>query len=208
MRVFHHVQRRQAHGLEQFTHALLELSLVGDEAMLLERLANDVFDQPAGVQAGIRVLEDHLDAAAHGLGVVALEGGVRILVVKREAAACGLVQTHQQARHGAFAAAGLTHQGQGLAFFDLETHAVHRMQQRAGLALDHAVEPGGGHVKSLGQVVRLHQSLAFHCCAHAVTSVFVVAPACSQQAARVEPASIRSGRSVMQRSKVWGQRGL
>ena len=66
VRVLHHVQRRQAHGLEQLTHACFQLGLVGDQAMLLERLADDVFHQPARVQAGIRVLENHLDAPAHG----------------------------------------------------------------------------------------------------------------------------------------------
>ena len=175
--------------------------------MLAERFADDGLDGPARVQAGVRVLEDHLDAPAHGLGIGALEGGMRVLAIKSEAAARGLVQAHQQASHRALATAGLAHQGQGFAFFDLETHAIDRVQQRARLALDHTVEPGGGHIKGHGQIVRLHEGRAVHgsCGAHAATPAF--APACSQQAERVLPASIRSGRSRRQRSNALAQRG-
>ena len=176
--------------------------------MLLERLTNDVFHQPARVQAGVGVLEDHLDAAAHGLGISAFEGGVGVLPIKSEATARGVVQAHQQAGHGALATAGFAHQGQRLALLDLEAHTVHSVQQRAGFSFQHAVEPGGRYVEGLGQVVRLHQGLVcgIHGAAHAAT--LVLSAACSQQAARVFPALIRSGRSVMQRSNFCGQRGL
>ena len=57
-----HVDGRQAHRLQQFADALLALGGPGDQAMLDQRLGHDVADTPAGVQAGIRVLEDHLHA--------------------------------------------------------------------------------------------------------------------------------------------------
>ncbi len=229
VRVLHHVQRRQADRLEQFAHPLFQLGAVGDDAVFLERLAHDVFHDPARVQAGVGILEDHLDAPAQLAALRGLERGVGVLAVEGEAAARGLVQAHQQPGDGALAAAGLADQRQGLALLDVETDPVHGMQQLARPPLDDAVQPGHGYVEDLGQVARLHQrsngprARHFVRCgfapwggpaarqhfarigAHAATPTRV---SCSQQAARVAPACRRSGRSTVQRSKARGQRGL
>ena len=103
--VLDHIERRQAHRLEQLGHTGLELFGIADQAVLFERFTNDVVHRPARVQAGVGVLENHLNALAHGLGMVRLESRVGVLPVKGQAAACGLVQAHQQAGHRAFAAA-------------------------------------------------------------------------------------------------------
>jgi hypothetical protein len=111
-----------------------------------------------------------------------------------------------------------------LPFSISKAHAVHRMQQLARLAFEHAVEPGRRDVEGLGQVVRAW-TRARRCLAGitALTSTMGSAahaglvvlrrnlagrPSCSQQAARVAPACSRSGRSRVQRAKTRGQRGL
>ena len=66
-----------------------------------------------------------------------------VLPVKCQTTTRGLVETHQQAGHGAFAAAGLAYQSQCFATLDLEAHAIHGFQHQARFALDHTVQPGG-----------------------------------------------------------------
>ena len=73
--------------------------------MFMQGLAHNGLNRPPWIQAGIGVLENHLDALAHGLGIARLEGGVRILSIKGQAAAGGFIQAHQQTCNGAFAAA-------------------------------------------------------------------------------------------------------
>ena len=155
MRVFGHVQRAQAHRLQQLADALFQLLRVGNQAMLGERLAHNVLHDPARVQRRIRVLKNHLDATPQAQALRRLEGGVRVLPVKRQAAARGRVQAHQQLGHRAFAAAGFAHQRQRFAFFDVEAHAVYCVQEDFGFALQNAVQPRGRHVKRHGEVCRL-----------------------------------------------------
>ena len=206
VRILHHVQRRQAHGLEQIAHLGLELILVGDQPVLDQGLAHDVFHDPARIQAGIGILEDHLDPAAQLEPAGRLEDTVRVQAIELKVAARGRVQPHQQARHGALATARLADQRQRLAFFDFETHAIDRGQILARLALQHAVQPRRRDVERHGQVTRLHQWRLRRGRAHAVTPCWSLA--CSQHAARVAPASNKSGRSRPHRSKTCGQRGL
>ena len=73
--------------------------------MFMQGLAHNGLNRPPWIQAGIGVLKNHLDALAHGLGIARLEGGVRILSIKGQAAAGGFIQAHQQTCNGAFAAA-------------------------------------------------------------------------------------------------------
>ena len=159
VRVLGHVGRRQAHRLQQLSDAPIQRILVRNEAMLDQRLGNDVAHQPAWVEAGVGVLENHLDAPPHGAHVAALECRMGVLAIKVEVAARRLIQSHEQSRHRAFAAARFTDQGQRLAFLDLETHTVDGMQHGLWFALEHAVEPGGGDVKGLGQIHRADQGL-------------------------------------------------
>ncbi len=205
VRVLGHVQRRQADRLQQAADARFQFRFIRDDAVLHQRFADDVLHDPARVQAGVRILEDHLDTPAQLAAVGGLERGVGVLAVEGEAAAGRPVQAHQQLGHRALAAAGLADQGQRLAARDVEAHAVDRVEQLARLALDHPVQPGRRDVEGLGQVVRLHQRRGNRHCAHAETPALV---SCSQHAARVAPASSRSGRSTRQRANTRGQRGL
>ena len=57
---------------QQLADALLAArAAFGDQAVLLQRLADDVLHHPARVQAGVRILEDHLDAPAQLRGPAA-----------------------------------------------------------------------------------------------------------------------------------------
>ena len=69
VRVLDHIKRRQANRLEQFGYSVFQLLLVFDQAMFVQGLAHNGFNRPPGIQAGIGVLENHLDALAHGLGI-------------------------------------------------------------------------------------------------------------------------------------------
>ena len=110
--------------------------------MLFKWLTHDVFHPPAWIERRVRVLKNHLDTTAQCCTLWRLVDGVGILIVKGQAAARGLIQTHQQTRHSAFSATGFTHQCQCLALFNFEADAVHRMQQLPRFALHHPVEPG------------------------------------------------------------------
>ena len=137
VRVLRHVQRRQPHRLRAArrpappaarSSVMMPCSFSGSPTMSSH--------DPARIQAGVRVLEDHLDAPAQLAALRRLERRMRILPVEGQAAARGLVQPHQQPRDRALAAARLAHQRQRLALGDLEAHAVDRVQQLARPAFD------------------------------------------------------------------------
>ena len=207
VRVFRHVQRTQAHRLQQVADFGLQLGCVIDDAVLFQRLANDVFDYPARIQRRIGILKNHLDAFAQFQASGASVSRMGIHTVKVHAAARGLVQTHHEFGHGAFAATGLSHQRQGFAFFNLKGHAIDGLQKQLGLALNHTGQQTGRHVKCHCQVGHRNQGPCRPAglCRHAATPSFC---ATSQQAARVAPAGANTGRSILQRSKTCGQRGL
>ena len=96
--------------------------------MLFEGFAHNGLDGPTWIQAGIRVLENHLNAFAHGLGIVRFEGRMRVFTIKREATPGGLVQAHQQTGHRTFAATRFAHQCQCFAAFNFKTDAIDRFE--------------------------------------------------------------------------------
>ena len=176
VRVLDAVLRREADRLQQCFDPVPQVGLVRDHAVFGQRLGHDVLDDPARVQARVRVLEDHLDAAAQLAALGRLERGMGILAVEGEATPRGRVQTHQQACHGALAATRLADQRQRLAPGDVEAHAIDRLQQQPRRTLDHPVEPGRRHVEGHRQVTRLDQR-------------------CGHVAVRLGCASCRSGRT-------------
>ena len=141
VRVFGHVQRAQADRLEQLADPLFEFLGIGDEAMLGQRLAHNVLHDPAWVQRRVRVLEDHLDAPTQPQALRRLEGGMRVLPVKRQPAPRRRVQAHQQFGNGTLATARFAHQRQCFAFFNVKTHAVYGMKENFGFALQNAIQP-------------------------------------------------------------------
>jgi hypothetical protein len=72
--------------------------------VLAQRLANDVLDTPARVEARVGVLENHLDAPAQLPALRRLECSVGVLAVEGKTASGGVVQAHQKFGDGALAA--------------------------------------------------------------------------------------------------------
>ena len=110
----------EPHHLEQLLHPPLAVSLylVG-----LQRLADDAADGHAGVQRGVRVLEDYLHVAPHGehpLSVVAED----VLALEEYLALGGLQQPQHEPRQRALAATRLPNEAKGLAAPDGQVHAV------------------------------------------------------------------------------------
>src|SRR3546814_19117247 len=68
---------------------------------------------PIGVQAGIGVLEDHLQALAQASGVGARGDGRHVATVEEDARAGRPVQSDDEARHRRLAAAGLADEAEG-----------------------------------------------------------------------------------------------
>ena len=72
--------------------------------MFVQGLAHNGFNRPPGIQAGVGVLKNHLDALAHGLGIARFEGGVSVLSIKGQATPGRLIQAHQKPCNSAFTA--------------------------------------------------------------------------------------------------------
>ena len=117
--------------------------------MDVQRLAHDVGDRHARVQAGIRILEHDLHFLAELVNVL----GRNLLAVVDDLARGGLVQVQYGASHGGLAAAALPHQAQRLAGLDIERDALHGLQGLAG-------KPAGADRKMLFQVLDLEEVFA------------------------------------------------
>ena len=137
--------------------------------MDVQSLADDLAHCHAGVQRGGGVLEDNLHLAAVGqhidlpalgnldvLLLTVLTGGPGILSLENgfaavlDAAGGGGVELENGSAQGGLAAAGLTHQTQGLAPADKEGHVLHRLDAGPVNALDRKV---------FFQVVHLNQDV-------------------------------------------------
>ncbi len=70
MRELAHVGTVQAHRRQQRSHAFGCLRGL-DQALLEQRLGDDVADAPARIEAGVGILEDHLHAPAQRLSRLA-----------------------------------------------------------------------------------------------------------------------------------------
>ena len=115
----------EAHQLHLLQDALIALPAVHLRIVDVQRLAHDIPHAHAGVQRGIRILKDHLHALAVGLHV----GGGDVVAVEYDFSAGRLVEAHDGAPDGGFAAAGLAHQAHRLALLHLEGHAVDRLDE-------------------------------------------------------------------------------
>src|ERR1700716_728842 len=102
--------------------------------MDLERFADDVADGHTRIQRGVRVLEDHLHAAAHLPHVFATK--LRELdAVELHLTRSRLVQLEDRAAGRRLAASGLAHEAERLALLDEEIDPIDRAY-RADLALE------------------------------------------------------------------------
>ena len=122
---------RQADQFHQFIYALVDCLLALYDAGDFQRFGNQLGDAHAGIQRGVRILEDHLDLVAVA---AELSAGQRhnVGAVKQDLPAGGLLQFHDQLSQRGLATTGLAHDAQGRAFFNLQVDIVHRMQFSVG----------------------------------------------------------------------------
>ena len=141
----------QADQLEQLADPRAPLRLVADEVMEIERLAQHRADRHARIEAGIGVLEDHLQAATARAHLVGVERQ-QVVALEAHLAGAGLDQPQHEAADGRLAAARLAHHRERLAFLDMEVDAIDRADMRRGAAEDTAL-----HREVLGQPFDLEQ---------------------------------------------------
>ncbi len=148
------VLRPQAHPLQQLLHRF-----VRGQPLVAVRGGQDLPDGLTGVERGVRILEDHLQVAAHGPHQPLVQRG-QFPSGHRDRARGRLDEPGQQPCDGGLAAAGLADQTQCLSRVYPHRHTVDRP--------DLSDEPPGQAVpyrEPLDQVARLQQR-----CVHALTS--------------------------------------
>ena len=122
----------QAHGVHQLFDPLVQARLVTRVHIVDEHgLCDQLPDGHTGIQAGVWILEDHLHLRAHMVHLGLIHGHEVPALVK-DLAGRRLLQAQHGAAQGGLAAAGLTHHAQGLALFDLQVDAVHRVEKPLG----------------------------------------------------------------------------
>ena len=129
--------RRQADGAEQLLEPGLGLRLVGVEAVGAHPLDEQRLDRLPRVEAGHRVLEDHLHVLALAAQGLALEAG-DVLALEQHRALGGSLEVEDRPAEGRLAAAGLAHEAVGLAAVDLQVDAVDGVDVADGLVEDDA----------------------------------------------------------------------
>ena len=134
MRVAVDVLRVESHHVQEAADVLLALLGVRHDVVDDERLRNDLSDGHAGVQGRIGVLEDELHVAAHLLELL-LAHLRDVLALEEHRAAGGTGEVHDAAARGGLAAAGLSHQAEGLASVDVKRDVVDGVDGPLGEAL-------------------------------------------------------------------------
>ena len=117
--------------------------------MHIQGFADDIGDGHAGVERGIRVLEDHGGLLAE---VVNIGFGLDFFAVVPDFSRSGLIEMQNRAADCRFAAAGFADETQGLALVDGERDAVDSLE---GLGLEHP----HADIKILLEVLDLDQRL-------------------------------------------------
>ena len=141
VREFAAVGRRQLDLPQQVFHALLQVGLVLGEIEGTDRLGDDVEHAPARVEAGVRVLEDHLHAPAERGHVGPAVAASHVVAVELDRAGRRRIEPDHQARHRRLAATRLAYQREGLALGDLDVDAVDGLDDLARPALERAHQP-------------------------------------------------------------------
>ena len=158
--------RGRPHGVDQRHEARGEVGGGFGEAEIADRLGQDVAHSHARIEAGERILEHHLDAAAHA----AQPAGRQIVdapAVQHHLARGDVEQPQDGAADRRLAAAGFADQRQRLAARDLERHAVDRVDD-----VFPAAEQAAAHRKVLFQIVDLKQRDLQQGRAHAAAAAF------------------------------------
>ena len=189
-------RRQAAPGAGSSPTWLSQIGLVLGETEGADRLGDDVEHAPARIEAGIRVLEDHLHAPAECGHVGAAARAGHVVAVELDRARGRRIEADHQARHRRLAAARFAHQREGLALGDLEVDAVDRLHDLARPALERAHQPGRRDVEVALQALDLDELVhgaVRHRPAPSPTGAPTPPRSCSQQAARLAPAAIRLG---------------
>src|SRR5919108_758423 len=125
VRVAVRVVRVEADHLEQLAHGVAPAFARADPVHL-ERLGDDVPDRHAGVERGVRVLEDDLHLAPHAPEILALQRG-ELLAHEAHGAGRRADELEDRVAGGRLPRAGLAHEAERLALGDLEADAVDRL---------------------------------------------------------------------------------
>ena len=164
VRKFRAVVGMQADQSEQLADAIPDLALALDQVEGADRLGDDGVDPEARVEAGVGVLEHHLDAAAQPLAHLRLLRVGHRDAVDHDLARGRRQQADHHARDRGLARAGFADEREGLALPDVEGDAVDRLEIFEMAAFEHAVEPRLGDVEHAAQVFdvdKAHAALSF-----------------------------------------------
>ena len=140
MRIFVTICRRQTDLGQQPPDPLQYLVRIVRQIESTDRLGNDIPDFPARIEAGIGVLEDHLQATAdrrHFLAGAASD----IHALELDGTAARPMQADDQFRHRGLAAAGFSDKAEGLARFDSEINAIYGLQDLLRCPFEDPVQP-------------------------------------------------------------------
>ena len=138
------------------------IALAPDQAEGADRLGHDGIDPEARIEARIRILEDHLDAAAQALACLQLPGLAHRDSVDRHFAGRRRQQPDHHPGNGGFSRTGFTDQCKSFTFGDVEGDAIDRLQKFQMAALEHPVEPGFRDIEHATQVFHLDKRLFRH----------------------------------------------
>ena len=168
------------------------------EAVLAQRLGDDVEHLPARIEARVRVLEDHLHAPAQR-AVGRAARGWSSTPSKTIRPRVGAYRPTSSRATVLLPQPDSPTSASVLPRSIAKADAVDRVHELARLALDHAVEPRRARRRRSSPGLRPRPA-ARSLDRHGAHAAAFSRRACSQHAARVAPAGSRSGRSTRQRS--------
>ena len=140
---------------QQLGDPLAALAGVRLDAVHLHGLADDVADLHSRVQRAVGILEDDLDLLPYGDQVLLVQAA-EVHALEDDVAGGGTLELQYAAPGGGLAAAGLSHEAQGLPLLDGEGDVVHRLDMGDGLLEDDALEDREIHL----EVLDLDQGIA------------------------------------------------
>jgi len=116
----------QAHRRQQGPSPFARFGMAG-QAVDQQRVGHRFAHGHLGIEAGQRILEHHLDAAASPAQLGALQAP-QVAALQPHGSAPHRGQAHQGAAEAALAAAGGPHQTHRFAFLEAQAHPIHRLE--------------------------------------------------------------------------------
>ena len=120
----------KTHGFHDAVNALVHLFAAAADLVDDQGLGDELADVHAAVEAGIRVLKDHLHFGANLLQLISGEGD-KITPLIENLPGGGLVEAKDGAAEGGLSAARLPHHADGFASGDGEGDIVHGVEKAA-----------------------------------------------------------------------------